>query len=243
MYIIDVFLVIISLLLISIALLTALTSYEFYKLDYQQFKYYIIGLPFYLIAVLSFLIQYIVLPPLTKTENAICGSIVRVTSLIGLLFFIINTQRLAKIENPNFHEEKKLHSIFPFLVIATCLFSIAYLPTLYISKDIYNILSVISLILFITLVFLAAVLFFHMIEIFNPPLDGIILHNVIAIIMFFVAGIAIIQILEPLETNGEGFRDISNFRASIATFALAIGSAMFLICFKCVDRLRKALYS
>ena len=88
--------------------LVILTLYEFFKLDREQFQFYIIGLLLYVVSIICFLIQYMIFAPLSDLENLILGYGVRLSPLIGLLCFILGTEQLAKRENPDFRRNETL---------------------------------------------------------------------------------------------------------------------------------------
>ncbi len=240
----DIFLVILVSLCLFAFFLFSWTIYQYQKISKDEFKQYIIGLCVYIITILCFLLQYILLAPASFLVNAILGYIVYVAPLLAMYFFIKGTENLAYKFGSSQKLNKKWYSRFLVIAIITAIYD-SIIATVIASADeastITDIMGILYLILNITLLVITFKLFLDYKRAFGGLFGEIISLYTKAVILFKAGGVFVVTSLQPIIFGTETFDSISNFNIVVATIGAFIVVMPFLLCFFTIAKFKKII--
>lgn len=238
----TIFLIILIILNMLVFILVTWTLYEFIQLGKEQFKYYIIGLFFYGLTVLSFFLLFIVFSPSNEIASSILQLLVFVAPFIGIFYFVKGTDYLAKKEKPDLIRDERLYNLVVYFTIILIVYdTIIVIIWSILPQIIADILDYSTYFLIAILLVLALKLLFEYKKAFLPPLDKIILQYILAVILLIGSGSVLTFVLDPIISEDLTFTDLSYLRNSIAVISASIILIPFIICFRSVSKFRKML--
>ena len=215
--------------------------YEFYKLDSEQFRYYIIGLGLYNVAVIFVFLQYVVLPPLTHMEYALSALFLYSPGILGAFFILKGTRYLVQQENPTFSEKEKLYTQIKYLVICAAIYTTAYHPSILISVTLFRILNIVPS----TLYFIITLLMFKLLFVYkknlNPIISSVVTLFVTTILLFIIGSIIFVQSQLPIRYNGYTYTDLSYLNQILALIGAYLIFISFLFSYLTISKFRRIL--
>ncbi len=236
------FLAIIFTSLCSIIMFLVLWSlYEFFRLDKDQFRYYIFGLIFYTITIISVFLRYIIFPPLNTAESISFAYLTYTTPIIGMAFFLKNTDILAHLDLPNFQRSQKLYSAAFFMIVFMVIYEIFYHIFLIFSESIYNFFNDIAAIFYITAIILIFSAFLQYRGAFSDILGKVVFQYGAAIIIMLIGGVITTENLKSIELGDKIFTDVPISNISFSIVGLFIILIPFFLSFLKVHKIAKTL--
>ncbi len=217
------------------------TIYEFGKIDKDQFKYHMIGLGFFSITLITFVLRYFIFPPLSSLENGIFEFTLVLPLLIGVYFFVEGTRFLAMQEKSDL-EENKLHLFLRnFILIAIVSNIFNSIISVY-SEDIYEVTTAIFTVILIIVLILATYIVFNYKKEFSDLLSVVLFKYLVGILLFLVCGAFLSGILLPIEGGNYTFSDLSTFRILFALYFSVNIFILIIICFNSILKFKKILF-
>ncbi len=233
--------IIFTVLSILIIILVLWNLYEFFRLDKEQFKYFIIGLIFYTVAIVSLFLRYIVFPPLNKGESILFAYLTYISPLIGMAFFLKSTDVLAHRDLAGFQRSQKLYNAAFFMIILTINHIFIYHIFLIVSESIYNLLNKIAPIFYISAIILTFMAFLQYRGAFSDILGKVIFQYCAAVILMLIGGVITTETLRDLEIGDKVFTDLAIVNLSFSIIGLFIIFVSFLLSFLRVHKIAKTL--
>jgi len=237
----SVFLTIFSTLNIVILIFVVLTLYEYSKLEQRLFRFYIFGLLFYSLSVICVFLRYVVLPPLSNFESISLELGITLSAVVGIFYFIKGTEYLAQKEKPDFVRNETLYNLIFYSIFAYSIFLVFYALTLLVSKRFYEVLSTLSGLFVAIIVVLALKFLLEYKKAFGELIAKITFQYIMAVVLFIVGGIVVMQSLIPIETGDYIFTDLSYYRQIASIIGGVLVFIPFLICYGSISKFRKLL--
>lgn len=214
---------------------------QFYLLDKDQFKNYILGLVFYSIGIFGFYLRYIVMSPLSDVETFALVNLTHFPALFGIVFFVKGTKILAYQEKADSKTGHRLYTIILYFFVFDLLFLIVHGPFIFISEDLFWKLNSLSLLFLFMIVILSLINLFQFQKIFMPPINKVIYLYILSIVLIISGALIITAALRPVSTAQLTIADISVVRNTIAVAGFLTAFVPFLIFIRSIRSFRKSL--
>ncbi len=237
----NIFLVIFTTLALFTILLVFLNSFEFFKLDKDQFRGYILGLIIFFIAMISFLFRYIFFPPLSDFESFLTGYLANISPLFGLFLFLRETSYLAKKDNEEFIESTYLIKITYVMLISTIIYEFFYIPFIFVSQDIFDTLGIFGGVLYLVSVVLTILSLLTYRNVFTDLLGKVVFWNISAITSLLIGAVIIVESLAELEADGITFTDLNTLNTAFSVFGVCIVFIPIFLAYLKIHLFRKKL--
>ncbi len=238
----TVFLAVFIITILFAAALLMWTIYEFIVLDKHIFRFNILGIIFFEIAILFILFRFIVFPPLSDFENIIFGFPVAISGVLAMLSFIKASEITAQKFGTGFVRDEKFRKIvFGLMIGVITLDSMVFMIWPFVSENVLERAEMVSGMVWISMFLSVLFLLIKYQKSFGGMFSNIMLIYVITVALLGVAAIIINQALLTIQFENITFTDLSYVRNITAILGASVAFILGFVCFRSIHLFRKLL--